>query len=81
MKQSLEKRIKEYNDNIQRNLHLRRFQTGELQGPQTNIPIDNKPWLINYTEEQLSVPYIGKTVYELLKEVCISYPNDIAINF
>lgn len=69
------------NEEILRDLYLRKLALGELQGPPTNYPNIDKPWLKYYTEEQIMSPMVEKTVYRYLYDENKDFQNDIAISY
>lgn len=49
-----------------RNIYLSKLANGEIQGPLTEYPNLNKPWLKNYSEDEINMEIPKKTMYELL---------------
>ena len=67
----------------QRDLYLRKLANGELQGPPTGYPSIDKPWLKNYSEEQINAEMFEGNLFSYLKK-CISdgnFQDKIAINY
>ena len=54
------------NEEINRDLYLRNLLLGKIEGPLTNIPSIDKPWLKYYTKEQIMAEPIHKTAYQYL---------------
>lgn len=73
--------IEELEKEIQRDLYLRKIQTGDIMGPPTGIPNIDKPWLKYFTEEQIKVKPINKTAYRYLYDENKHFQNDTAIIF
>ena len=69
------------NEQRLRDLYLRKLALGEIQGPPTSYASIDKPWLKNFTEEQLQVGEIKKTAYRYLYDENKNYENDVAILF
>jgi len=69
------------NEEIERNLYLRKLLTGEIIGPLTDFPNIDKEWLINYTEEQIKnkmpkttmINYVEKSNMANLDNTAIIY--------
>ena len=69
-------------EEIKRNLYLRKLLTGEVYGPLTNVPNIDKEWLVNYSTEDIEscvVPketmysYVLKNNLDNLDAVALSY--------
>lgn len=69
------------NEEINRDLYLRNLLLGKIEGPLTNIPSIDKPWLKYYTKEQIMAEPIHKTAYQYLYDENKHYKQDIAIIF
>lgn len=69
------------NEEINRDLYLRDLLLGKIEGPLTNIPSIDKPWLKYYTKEQIMAEPIHKTAYQYLYDENKHYKQDIAIIF
>lgn len=69
------------NEEILRDLYLRKLALGELQGPLTGYPNIDKPWLKHYTEEQVKAPDVEKTAYRYLYDENKDFLDDEAISF
>lgn len=67
------------NEEIDRNLYLRKLLTGEIIGPLTNYPNIDKDWLLNYTEEQIKNKMPKTTMYNYVKNANNENLDDIAI--
>ena len=70
-----------YEEEILRDLYLRNFALGNIQGPMTGLPNIDKPWLKYFTEEQIKSKPINRTAYQYLYDENIKYKNDTAIIF
>ena len=68
-------------DSILRDLHLRGLLTGKIQGPLTNKPSIDKPWLKYYSEKAISSTLDNMTVYDYLYECNKNYFERVALNY
>ena len=68
-------------DSIKRNLYLKKFYTGEIQGPLTGYPSIDKPWLACYDEQAIKREISKKSILEFIKERNSDKLNNIAINY
>ena len=68
-------------ESIERDLYLRKLLTGEIQGPLTNKPSIDKPWLKYYTEEAIKFELGSMTVYDYLYECNKNYLDRVALNY
>ena len=66
---------------IERNLYLKSFLTGERQGPPTGKPSIDKPWLINYSDEQIASYIPSRKMYEDILECNKENLDSIAIEY
>ena len=51
-----------------RNVYLRKLALGEIQGPGTNYPQFDMPWLKLYEEDKISFTIPEMTVYDYVKK-------------
>lgn len=58
----------QYQQNIERDLYLRKVALGEIEGEFTGYASIDKPWLQYYTEEHIKAELPNMTAYEYLKE-------------
>ena len=65
----------------QRNIYLRSFYTGERLGPLTGKPSIDKPWLIDYTEEEITSSIPKRRIYEDLLDSSKNNLDNVAINY
>lgn len=56
-------------EQVLRDLYLRKLSLGELQGPNTGYATIDKPWLKYYTEEHINAEIPNMTAYEYLKKM------------
>ena len=66
---------------IKRNLYLKKLLTGEIQGPLTNHASIDKPWLQYYSDEEISFSPVNMTIYNYLYENNKMHLNDIALEY
>lgn len=57
------------NEQILRDLYLRKLSLGEFQGPLTGYPSLDKTWLRYYSEEHINAEIPNMTAYEYLKKL------------
>lgn len=69
------------NEEIERDLYLRTLLTGERLGPLTGKASVDKPWLINYSNEQIGCPIPSRRMYEDLLWYTQNLKLDIAIEY
>lgn len=55
-------------EDIERNLYLRTLLTGERLGPLTGKPSIDRPWLINYSNEEIASTIPKRRLYTDLVE-------------
>lgn len=68
-------------ESIERDLYLRKLLLGEIQGPLSNKPSIDKPWLKYYTEEAIKFDLDSMTVYDYLYECNKNYMDRVALNY
>ena len=54
-------------DEKKRDLYLRKLATGEIQGPPTGKPSQDKPWLKYYSEEAIVSDVPSMSIYDYVK--------------
>ena len=59
----------QYQQNIERDLYLRKVALGEIEGEFTGYASIDKPWLKYYTEEHIKAELPHMTAYEYLKKL------------
>ena len=69
------------NEEIERDLYLRTLLSGERLGPLTGKASIDKPWLINYSNEQIGCPIPSRRMYEDLLWYTQNLKYDIAIEY
>jgi len=69
------------NEEILRNLYLRTLLTGERLGPLTGKASIDKPWLINYSNEQIATEIPSRRLYEDLLDYTKDLDSNIAIEY
>jgi len=69
------------NEEILRDLYLRTLLTGERLGPLTGKASIDKPWLINYSNEQIASEIPCRRLYEDLVESSKDFRSNIAIEY
>lgn len=74
-------KIKElsFNEEIFRNIYLRKLLVGEIQGPLTNLPGVDKEWLKYYSEEQIKSNLPEETISDYMEKGNLEYLNNYAI--
>lgn len=79
----LKKKISQFSEEEQkeRNIYLRGLATGEIQGPPVGYPSIDKPWLADYTKEDILSDIKPRRIYEEFKENCLKYSNLIAAEY
>lgn len=60
-------KVNNINEEVLRNLYLRKLALGEIQGPPTGYASVDKPWLKYYEEEHIKTELPHMTAYEYLK--------------
>lgn len=68
-------------DDIQKDLHLRKILLGEIEGELTGYVSLDKPWLKNYSEEQICTVFEPKSMYQLMFEKNAGHEKDIALSY
>lgn len=66
---------------IIRDLYLRTYLTGERLGPLTGKPSIDRPWLINYSEEEIATRIPKRRLYRDLIESSRNNLSNIAIEY
>lgn len=66
---------------IIRDLYLRTYLTGERLGPLTGKPSIDRPWLINYSEEEIATRIPKRRLYRDLIESSKNNLSNIAIEY
>ena len=66
---------------IVKNLYLRTYLTGERFGPLTGKPNVDRPWLINYSEEEIQAKIPKRRMYSDLVESSKNNLSNIAIEY
>lgn len=82
-KKNLESKLISEKERKERDIYLSKLANGELQGPMTGYPSVDKPWLGNYTEEEIRKDIYSGTVYGYIKE-CMKekhFEDKTAINY
>ena len=69
------------NEEIERDLYLRTLLTGERLGPLTGKASIDKPWLINYSNEQIGCSIPSRRMYEDLLDYTQNLNSQIAIEY
>ena len=69
------------NEEIERDLYLRTLLTGKRLGPLTGKASIDKPWLINYSNEQIGLQIPSRRMYEDLLWYTQNLKLDIAIEY
>lgn len=64
-----------------KNLYLRTYLTGERFGPLTGKPNVDRPWLINYSEEEIQTKIPKRRMYSDLVESSKNNLSNIAIEY
>ena len=68
-------------ENILRNLQLKKFYSGEMQGPLTGLPSIDKPWVKSYSEEAINQELPKMTAYDYMYNCNKDNQEAIAVNF
>lgn len=68
-------------DQIKRDLHLKKLANGEIQGPPTGYASIDKPWLRYYGEEEIQTIIPKCSCYEYLYQCNCNYKDRIALNY
>ena len=68
-------------EDIERNLYLKTLLTGERLGPLTGKPSVDRPWLINYSNEEISSTIPKRRLYTDLIESSKEFRNSVAIEY
>lgn len=69
------------NEEILRDLYLRTLLTGERLGPLTGKASVDKPWLINYSNEQIATEIPSRRLYEDLLDYTKNLESEVAIEY
>lgn len=68
-------------ENVLRDLQLKKFYDGKIQGPLTGFPSLDKPWLKSYSEESINQELSKMTAYDYMYNCNKDNQNAIAVNF
>lgn len=68
-------------EDIERDLYLRTLLTGERLGPLTGKPSIDRPWLINYSNEEIASIIPKRRIYMDLVESSKSFREDTSIEY
>ena len=68
-------------ERVNRDLYLKKLQTGEIEGPTTGYPTIDKPWLKYYDDEVIKKGIPMMSAYDFLKERNKDRMNKIALNY
>lgn len=69
-------------EEIKRNLYLRKLLTGEVYGPLTNVPNIDKEWLVNYSTEDIESCVVPKeTMYSYVLKNNLDNLNAVALSY
>ena len=68
-------------DEKKHDLYLRKLATGEIQGPPTGKPSQDKPWLKYYSEEAIVSDVPKMKAYDYLVLNNLDNLNSVAINY
>ena len=79
LKEKISKLSKQEND--ERDVYLRNLATGKIQGPPTEYPSINKPWLQYYDEKDILEAIPKRRMYEDLIEYNKHNMSEIAIEY
>ena len=66
---------------VERDLYLRKVALGEIEGEVTGYASIDKPWLKYYTEKAVQMPAPSCTIFEYLWENNKDHPKEIAIEY
>ena len=68
-------------DEKKHDLYLRKLATGEIQGPPTGKPSQDKPWLKYYSEEAIVSDVPKMSMYQLLEKNNVGNLSSIAMRY
>ena len=68
-------------DEKKHDLYLRKLATGEIQGPPTGKPSQDKPWLKYYSEEAIASDVPSMSIYDYLYNCISDEPDRVLIDF
>ena len=68
-------------ERVNRDLYLKKLQTGEIERPTTGYPTIDKPWLKYYDDELIKKGIPMMSAYDFLKERNKDRMNKIALNY
>ena len=68
-------------DEKKHDLYLRKLATGEIQGPPTVKPAQDKPWLKYYSEEAIVSDVPSMSIYDYLYNCISDEPDRVLIDF
>lgn len=79
----LKQKLEELSDKEKklRDLYLKRLANGELQGPMVGYPSVDKPWLANYTDENILLDLPKMNIYSYMKLCNENRMDSIAIDY
>lgn len=66
-------------EEVKRNIYLKKFQTGEIQGPPIGKLSLDKNWLKKYTDKELSIKIPHMKIYDYMMKDNLNHFNDKAI--
>ena len=66
-------------EEVLRNLYLRKLALGEINGPLTNVPNIDKEWLKYYTDEQIKKKMPKCTMYDFMIKNNLEHLDDVAL--
>ncbi len=68
-------------DEKERNLYLRGLANGDIQGPPVGYSSIDKPWLNNYTEDEIQFDIPKKSIYSFMKEMTKDFDDLDALGY
>ena len=68
-------------DEKKHDLYLRKLATGEIQGPPTGKPSQDKPWLKYYSEEAIVSDVPKMSMYQLLEKNNVGNLSSVAMRY
>lgn len=71
----------ELNEEVLRNLYLKKLTLGEIQGPLTGKASIDKPWLKFYSDTDLKVPFPNMSIYKYLVECNKNNLDAVALDY
>ena len=70
-----------FEDQIERNVYLRKLAIGEMSGPLTGYPDQDKVWLKYYSEEAIKSNLPEFTIYDYFMKSTQNYDKLIALKY